>query len=450
VALASNEAALTIVLQARDDTKGAIDTAEQKITKLEKAHALAKSAVGALSGVLASSLVGSLSDAARAAADDEANVAKLQQAVENTGASWEVYDKLFAERIKQGQDLAFTDTEIRDSLAGLTSQTGEASSALQLNLLAMDLARAKGIDLATASDIVGKAAAGNTTQLGKLYPALKDAANATEALGMLQKLTAGQAEIYGKSTAGSIFKVKDAADEMKETVGATLGPMQGLIGLLPGLTSGMTLAGGAVGAVSPKVAELTGKIVGNVGGWQSLGSTLVKGGIVLGALALAVEALDQVRQTVDLVKEHWDVFVYALTTGKLNDIPVFGFFFGKAQAVLGFLQNIKKLWDAVSGAFGGGGGASNTSSSNPNGYPAGYEDYIPQYAAGTPYVPRTGLALLHEGERVTPASGNGGGGGSLTLTIPVVIDGREVARATRTVDVDEARRRGIVADPVGA
>lgn len=31
---------------------------------------------------------------------------------------------------------------------------------------------------------------------------------------------------------------------------------------------------------------------------------------------------------------------------------------------------------------------------------------IPQYASGTPYVPRTGLALIHQGERIIPASEN--------------------------------------------
>jgi TP901 family phage tail tape measure protein len=42
---------------------------------------------------------------------------------------------------------------------------------------------------------------------------------------------------------------------------------------------------------------------------------------------------------------------------------------------------------------------------------------IPGYASGTPYVPRTGLAMLHQGERVVPASQNRGGGGNLTVNI---------------------------------
>jgi hypothetical protein len=35
---------------------------------------------------------------------------------------------------------------------------------------------------------------------------------------------------------------------------------------------------------------------------------------------------------------------------------------------------------------------------------------VPRYAQGTPYVPNDGLAFLHKGEAVIPASMNGGGG----------------------------------------
>jgi hypothetical protein len=38
---------------------------------------------------------------------------------------------------------------------------------------------------------------------------------------------------------------------------------------------------------------------------------------------------------------------------------------------------------------------------------------LASFAVGTDYVPRTGLALIHEGEAITPASQNRGGGGGL-------------------------------------
>jgi hypothetical protein len=44
---------------------------------------------------------------------------------------------------------------------------------------------------------------------------------------------------------------------------------------------------------------------------------------------------------------------------------------------------------------------------------------LASFAVGTDYVPRTGLALLHEGEAITPASQNRGGGGGHTFNFNV-------------------------------
>jgi hypothetical protein len=424
-----------------------MDESEKKVGRLQGTFNKGATAARIFGGVLASSVVGELSDAANAAAQDEANVLKLKQAVENAGDSWEDNIAIIEERIRKGQDLAFTDTQTRDSLALLVAQTGSLEEGLKRQSLAYDLARGTGMDLIVASKLLGKVTDENVNVLAKYGINVEKGSDATALFAAVQQKFGGQAEVYGKTTAASIFKVKDSVDEWKESIGASLGPAQGLIGLLPGVSSGMQLAGGAIGAVTPKLGELTGSLASNVGGWQSLGSTLVKGGLVLGALVLVVEALIQVKETADVVAEHWDLFVYALRTGKLNDIPVFGFFFGKAQAVLGLLENIKRLWDLVSGAFSGGGGAAATSAANPNGYPAGYEGYVPVYQEGTRYVPRTGLAVLHEGEAVIRARDNA----SAAVDRPIVIqldsrlevDGRELARANARSDNDVSRRFGI-------
>ena len=64
------------------------------------------------------------------------------------------------------------------------------------------------------------------------------------------------------------------------------------------------------------------------------------------------------------------------------------------------------LTDIFKGLFGGAGGGASTSGN------------LGVFAEGTDYVPRTGLALVHQGERITPAGQNGGGGVTVNISMP--------------------------------
>ena len=44
---------------------------------------------------------------------------------------------------------------------------------------------------------------------------------------------------------------------------------------------------------------------------------------------------------------------------------------------------------------------------------------VPSYEVGTPYVPRTGMAMLHQGERVVPAAQNAAGFGGSSITVNI-------------------------------
>jgi hypothetical protein len=74
---------------------------------------------------------------------------------------------------------------------------------------------------------------------------------------------------------------------------------------------------------------------------------------------------------------------------------------------------------------------------------------VPEFEAGTPFVPRTGLALLHRGERVVPADENAASSaaGSLTLNFNAPVDqrwwDREQRKILRTIRRAERDRRGV-------
>ena len=75
------------------------------------------------------------------------------------------------------------------------------------------------------------------------------------------------------------------------------------------------------------------------------------------------------------------------------------------------------LFDGIQGLLGGMmGGAGGGAASGIGSFLSGL---IPSFAVGTDYVPRTGLALIHQGERIIPAAQNraGMGGGSIVFNI---------------------------------
>lgn len=253
MALTSQE--LALVLRARDEasqvlkqTNTALGQTEQQLERTSEASNRARQAWGAVAGFVGTAVVGALSDAARAAADEEAGIARLDQALANAGLSYaDLGQSIEAKILAQQNSLAFGDGPQRDSLAALVAITKDADQAFQLQALAMDLSRAKSIDLRTATDLIGRVYAGNMGTLSRYGIVLKEGATVTEALGEVQAQVGGQAQRFGDTTAGSIAKVGLTLGDLQETIGGALGPFQGLIALLPGTSVAFQAAGAAVG-----------------------------------------------------------------------------------------------------------------------------------------------------------------------------------------------------------
>jgi len=397
----NEEGRLTIKIAAEDLTGPGFSGAETKMGKFKSAIG---GVVGALTGAGAATLVGALSDAARAAAEDEASVVQLTQAVENSGVSWAENADVIRDRIKAGQGLAFTDTQIRESLSLLVAQTDDVDEALRRQKLAMDLSRGANIDLYTASKLLGKVNEENVNVLGRYGIVVAKGATETELFAAVQAKFGGQAEAYGNTTSAAIFKTRDAISEWTESIGASLGPAQGFIALLPGMSAGLTLIGSGAGAAGSALTALTGVTLASAAPFIAAAA----------AIALVGVAVWQVAETVKVVTDNWNVFVYALQNGKLNDIPIFGFFFQKAQQLLGVIDGIRNAWNAVSSLIGQGQQSAPPAENFGGGGGGGMS-----FASGTSFVPRTGFALLHQGEAVIPAGANRVGGGSPTIVINV-------------------------------
>lgn len=395
----NEEGRLTIKIAAEDLTGPGFTGAETKMGKLKSA---VSGLTGALTGAGAATLVGALSDAARAGAEEQASLGRLQQAVENSGQDWDKFRGQILDSVDAGKKLGFNNEDLADSLALLTAQTGSSVEAMGRQRLAMDLSRGAHIDLYTASKLLGKVTDENVNVLSRYGIVVEKGATETELFALIQQKFGGQAETYANTTAGAIDKTRVAVQDWQQAIGNSLGPAQAYIALLPGISSGMLLIGSGAGAAGSALTALTGVTLAAAAPFIA----------VAGALALVGVAAWQVAETVKLVTDNWDLFVYALQNGKLNDIPVFGFFFEKAQGILGFIQGLTNAWSNLQSLIGGG-GSQNVAAPNEN--VAGFN----QYATGTSYVPQTGLALLHQGEAVIPAGQNSGGWGSASITINV-------------------------------
>lgn len=261
----------------------AAQTTESKIQGLGKGFDVVK---GAAAGLVGSAVVGFLSDSARAAADSEAVMARLGSAVETAGGNFEILGPAIDTATGAAEQLAFDGEDAADALTTLTQRTGDAGQAIDLLGLTMDVARGRGVSLASAADAVGKAAAGNVSALQKMGVAIEEGATAQEALAAAQATFGGQAEAYAGTTQGAFDKLAVTFGNVQETIGGMLGPMQVVVGILPGLSSGFGMLSGTVGGLQG--AGGLGALVATMNPLAlGIGAVTVGVGLLVGAFVVA-------------------------------------------------------------------------------------------------------------------------------------------------------------------
>lgn len=168
---------------------------------------------------------GAMFAAAKAAGEEDASIARLNATIT---ANTKITDKQRKEMdaaIETRQGLAFSDDALRDSLARLIPRTGDVTKAVKLQATAMDFARLRGVDLSTASDLIGKVYSGNIGILSRYGFAVDKNTTKQEALAMIQKAAAGQAEAYGQTTQGAMESIQISIDNMVEDIGRVVLPI---------------------------------------------------------------------------------------------------------------------------------------------------------------------------------------------------------------------------------
>jgi len=463
----ASDVALQILLQAKDETGPALTAVHGNLGKLGSAASVAW---GALGGSAATTAIGVLSDAANAAADSQAATGRLQTAIEDTGASYGDYADKVKGALDRGHDLAFTQDQLKDSLALLTAQTGNADEAMKRQTLAMDLARGMNIDLHTASKLLGKVTDENINVFARYGIHLEKGGDAATAFAKIQDKFGGQAKKYGDETAGSIDKIKDSVHEWSVQLGDSLGPAQGIIALLPGLSAGMSGAGAVMGGLSAliKMTFIPSLIALAI---PFLPLILVIGaiGLAVGLLALAWsnnwgDIQGKTQAVVNAIHDFFaDFTIFALSVWKGLVLGIAGAINGVIGVINGFIQGYNDIaeklhlpllgkielltpnLDAVNAAIDV---AARSRSANINVtttyMPASFNAH-PQAAGGDYMVAKPTLFLAGEAgpERATftpiRGEGHGGGatgGGGITININgdvVGLSKTELARELNTI-----------------
>ncbi len=287
---------LTLVLAAKDTASGAVKGLTGNLGKLGKTTGTAGkgfanmggkiAGVGKAAGLAAGggllALTAGLGLAVKAAAEEQIGVERMSTALAANDKAFKGNTDAIEAVIRKRGDLGFADDALRDSLSKLVVATKDTDEALRLQTIAMDLARAKNIDLDAASQIVMKTFNGQTAALKKLglviepvttaqdalrasgekftkaqmeaAKASDEAATKTAALGAIQKATAGQSEKFAGTAAGAWEAFQIKMGNIVEDIGAVL---------LPAVTEAARIIGDEVFPVIQNIAAEFGKWVDN-------------------------------------------------------------------------------------------------------------------------------------------------------------------------------------------
>jgi len=222
-----------ILLSAKDEVSGPLDVIKDKFGMLRQegakgfgvgvGAALTTKALGMVDTAV-SATVDWLAEGVRGAKEEEAGIKRLGQSLRANVKDWDGNTDALERRVRAAAQMGFADDEVRDSLARLVGATHDVDKAFEIQKTAMDLARFKGIDLATATNALIKVEGGQYRALKELGIVLEKGATQTEALAAVQKVAMGQASEYMTTAAGRSELLAQKVDDLGERVGGVLIP----------------------------------------------------------------------------------------------------------------------------------------------------------------------------------------------------------------------------------
>ena len=162
------QGAATFTIAAKDAASSVIGKIGKSMGGLRSAAETAFKALAAGAAVAASAIAGIAIASIKGAVEDEKAQTRMVATLRARGLATKDNIAAIDALIASAQNLGMTDDQVRASIETATQYTKKFSDALKINKVAQDLAIAKGIDLESATAMVGKAYAGNGKALKQL------------------------------------------------------------------------------------------------------------------------------------------------------------------------------------------------------------------------------------------------------------------------------------------
>ena len=403
--------ALSIPIISEFDGKGldrAIKEFKQLETVGEKAQfAIRKAAIPAAAAITA--VAGALGLAAKAAAEDEQQQAILANTMQNVVGATDATVAATEDMISaMSRATGTADSELRPAFSALlvgTKNVGEATDALSL---AQDISAATGNNLATVSDALAKAYAGNMKGLAALSPEMKgmikDGASLDTVMLALNDNFGGAAAKSAKTAAGQFKILKNSLAETQESIGAGLLPV--LQKVLPYLQSmadwaqknpkAFLVVAGTISAIATAILAVNFAMAANPFTLIALGiAALVTG------LAVAYTKFEGFRNGVNFVINGLIAGFELMANSFIGAINLII----SGMNLINPFTDIGKLPTINLGRIGGGGGATSGGAAREGG--------TGSITPSLPSMPSLPPTLIGGGGGGGSRTGGGGGGGGI-------------------------------------
>jgi hypothetical protein len=359
----ANEVNITMTAKdlASGKIKGVGDEAKNSMDKLRgmRGQFLAVGAAGA-------AVVGMLAMFTKSALDQQIGVNLLDNALKNIGKSYGAEKDAIEAVIGAIQDKTnFGDEEQRTSLTQLIALTGDYETSLDALGVATDLAAGLGMDFNTASQLLAKVLAGNTSMLSRYGITIDSSASKTEILQTLTDKFGGSAEAAKDPITQLNNRLGDLAQVMGDVllpiVDAILPPLEKITKAIvsfaeenPALTTTLVILAGTVGTLAIGIAgigialPIAATMMAGLGTATAgtalafVGFNIATGGILI-AIGLIVAGIV-------LLITNWDTAVRYMKIAANALMTAFEFLF--KEVVLFYINNAIRAFNLLAGVFG--------------------------------------------------------------------------------------------------